>query len=107
MENINTNTIKWETTIAIIKHDIILLYAILIGATIICVINNGIRSLNIIEFNTVISYENRFGTIWISTSGIAKLFMFIILSHDSGASTVAGTSTIGKFINGSIKTNTV
>ena len=86
--------IEWETTIAIIKHDIILLYAILIGATIIYVINNGIRSLNIIGFNAVISYINKFSTILVSTSGTASLLMFIILSHDSCAPTVAVLSTI-------------
>ena len=88
----------------IIKHGIILLYAVLIGEY---TINNDIGLLNIIGFNAVISYVNKFSTILVSTSGTARLFMFIILSHDSGASTVAGTSTIGKFINGSIKTNTV
>ena len=58
-------------------------------------INNGIELLNIIGFNAVISYINKFSTILVSTSGTAKLFMFIILSHDSGALTVAVLSTIG------------
>ena len=58
-------------------------------------IKNDIGLLNIIGFNAVISYVNKFGTILVSTSGTAKLFMFIILSHDSGASTVAILSTIG------------
>ena len=84
-----------ETTIAIIKHDIILLYAILIGATIIYVINNGIRSLNIIGFNAVISYANNLVQFWYLQVIQQKLFMFIILSYDSGASTVAVLSTIG------------
>ena len=71
------------------------------------VINNGIGLINTIEFDAIMSYVNKFGIILVSTSGTAKLFMFIILSHDSGASIVAVLSTIGEFINESIKTNIV